>query len=504
MDLLTRALTKLWPQAAVGRLRALAVVETFKRHYEGAAKTRRTQGWRTTSTDANAAMRPYSRLLRDRARDLERNNCFASGVPEIHANSIVGWGIKPTPENAGARSLKGAARVWKKHMESKAVDFDGLHNIYGLMRLAARTVSSSGSVLVRRRRPPASARLVIPLQIQVLEPDFLDDSKDNLSAPDGGQIVGGVEFDAAGKRVAYWLYETHPGSSTYRSRSASASKRVSADDILHVFECFRPGQVDGVTWFAPALIKFRDFDELDDSKLLQQKIASCIAAFVVDPTGSGVKVGGADAKGRPDVETFEPAMILRLTGGTDVKFANPPSAADYDPYAKNQLRALAKCCRVTFEQFTGDYSMVNFASSRMARLEFNAHVHHWRWDMMIPMFCDGVWKWAMDAAVIAGEVVETPTALWTPPPAALLDPEVEAKATLLSVRAGLQTQYDVIRERGHDPETFLNEVAAGNKKLDELGIILDSDPRQTTQVGGPRQQQAPTTEKKPAASTESA
>jgi lambda family phage portal protein len=488
MDLITRALMRIHPQWAVSRMRALAIADTYQRHYEGASKTRRTQGWKTPGSDANAAMQPAAKVLRDRARDLERNNPFASRVSTIHANAIVGWGIKPTPQNAGPRALKDAARVWQLHFETTACDWEGLHDIYGLMKLAARTISTSGSVLVRRRRLPSSARLTIPIQLQVLEPDFLDYSKDNLRTPDGGKIVRGVQFGPTGKRQGYWMFEEHPGSSIYQARGTSLSKFVPADDILHVFEVMRPGQVDGVTWFAPVLVKFRDFDELDDAKLLQQKIAACIAAFVIDPSGAGTKIGGADPQGNDNVEMFEPGMIMKLPLGRDIKFATPPSAADYDPYSKNQLRALAKGCRVTYEQFTGDYSQVNFASGKLGRLEFNADVHNWRWHMMIPMFCQGVWKWGMEAAVVAGEVGETPGALWTPPPVEILDPEAEYKAGAYAIRTGQQNLYERLRELGHDPEQFLQEVALGNKKLDELGIILDSDPRKTTQVGGPRDQ----------------
>lgn len=490
MDWFTRSLIKIWPQAALGRLRALALTETFQRHYEGASRSRRTQGWKTTSADANAVNTAAARLLRDRARDLVRNNPLAARVPAIIANNTVGWGIKPKPVTKAARAYKGAQAVWKAWAETTQCDFDGLLDFYGLQKLAVRTIVESGAVLIRRRRRSTKDKLTIPLQLQILEPDFLDTTKDNLQTVDGGRVIRGIEFDSVGKRVAYWLFETHPGSSLYSSRAASTSKRVPAEDILHVFECTRPGQVDGVTWFAPVLIKFRDFDELDDAKLLQQKIAACFAAFVVDPTGDGAKIGGADPKGRTDVEAIEPGMLAKLPLGRDIKFADPPSAADYPAYVKTQLQTLAKGCRVTYEQLTGDYSQVNFSSAKMARIEFQEDLNDWRWKMLIPLMCDGAWRWAMEAAMLTGDVAEIPGAQWTPPPEPLLNAAEEGKALTLAVRSGAQTLFDAIRSRGYDPEEFLKEYAEGNKLLDELKIVLDSDPRMTTQVGGPRQQAA--------------
>jgi capsid protein len=48
---------------------------------------------------------------------------------------------------------------------------------------------------------------------------------------------------------------------------------------------------------------------------------------------------------------------------------------------------------------------------------------------------------------------------------------------------GIQSLSDALRERGYDPDELLQEIADDNARLDELGIILDSDPRKTTQAG---------------------
>jgi hypothetical protein len=87
------------------------------------------------------------------------------------------------------------------------------------------------------------------------------------------------------------------------------------------------------------------------------------------------------------------------------------------------------------------------------------------------------------AAVVNQAPSEIPDVRWTAPPAPMVDPSTEGLAYMRNIRAGLITLYETIRERGYDPDEFLDEVAAGNKKLDELGIILDCDPRQMSQAG---------------------
>jgi capsid protein len=49
---------------------------------------------------------------------------------------------------------------------------------------------------------------------------------------------------------------------------------------MHLFERLRPGQIQGVPWFAPAIVKLRDLDESDDAELVRKKIEACFAAFV--------------------------------------------------------------------------------------------------------------------------------------------------------------------------------------------------------------------------------
>ena len=89
----------------------------------------------------------------------------------------------------------------------------------------------------------------MPLQLQLLEPDHLDASKTG-EAPGGGFVIQGVEFDALGRRRAYWLYPVHPGEVAMVRKASLVSQPVPASSVLHLFDRLRPGQVRGVPWFA--------------------------------------------------------------------------------------------------------------------------------------------------------------------------------------------------------------------------------------------------------------
>jgi capsid protein len=90
----------------------------------------------------------------------------------------------------------------------------------------------------------------------------------------------------------------------------------------------------------------------------------------------------------------------------------------------------------------------------------------------------------MEAAAIMSLVKgEAPGATWTPPPVPYIDPEKEGLAFQRNIRGGAQTWSESVRERGYDPDEVLAEMVSDNTKFDELGIVLDSDPRKTSQAG---------------------
>jgi lambda family phage portal protein len=482
---LDRAVGYIAPAHGLKRIRARVAADLLVRHYEAASIGRRTQGWKRTSGDANAVMAASLASLRQNARDLVRNNPHATRAISTIANQVVGWGIlaKPATKNAAA------AKAWKDWAGTTACDADGRHDFYGLQKMAMRTIVESGEVLIRRRFRLPEDGLPLPIQLQLLEPDYIDTYRTGLQLPNGGRLIHGVEFDAIGRRVAYWLFPQHPGASLSMFAGGSlyrASVRVPADNILHVFHQERLGQVRATSWFAPILLKLKDYDEYDDAQLMKQKIAACLAVLTSDVDGSAAALGTADTSTDPQIDSLEPGIIKQLAPGQTVEVVQPPRVEGYRDYAEITLRTIAAGIGVTYEDLTGDYTDLPFSAARMSRLSHQSRVDDWRWRTLIPQFCDPVWRWAMEAALIMSLVREPVSAMWTPPPVPYIDPDKEGLAIIRNIRGGAQTLSESIRERGYDPDELLAEMASDNKKLDALGLILDSDPRMTTQAGLPR------------------
>ena len=485
MSWFDRLITAVSPRWGAARARA----RLMARHFEAASVGRRTDGWHRRGTDANtAASGATLALLRAQARDLVRNNPWARrGLRRICTNT-VGWGIRPKATGPGADRVM---ELWKRWAETTECDSGGRLTFYGIQRQVMRTLAESGEVLIRRRFRRLDDGLAIPLQLQVLEPDFLDVTMDSMRGEAGGEIVQGIEFDQLGRRVAYWLFDRHPGG---RSVFSPASKRVPADGVLHVFDQERPGQVRGPSWFASIDVRLHDFAEFEDATLMKQKIAAFMAAFVTDLDGSSPALAedGTDSASGARTDTFEPGAIISLPVGKSVQFSNPPQATDHQSFSASALRGVAAgipC--VTYEDLTGDYSQVNYSSARMGRLAAQGDVEDVRWNVLIPQFCDPVWKWMLSALSLAGETVADAPAQWSPAPMPILDPGKELEAYETAVRNGFMTWPQVVRELGFDPREQLAEVVEFNKAVDKDGVVFDCDPRKPATTGQKQIESAP-------------
>lgn len=467
MNFLDRTISFFNPEAGLRRARARKAEEII-RGFDAASKGRRNENFRSSGADANREIQPVLKLLRERSREQVRNNVYARRSVRTISNNVIGTGIVPTPLDLSRTAEKRTMKLWADWAGTKACDFDGLLTMYGIQRLVMRTVVESGECLVLRRRVNDPNN---PIKLQVLEPDFLDHSK-TINLADGGRIIQGVEFDKYGKRKGYWLFDRHPGSGDFLSVT---SKFVEASEVAHIYFVERPGQVRGVPWLVTSMIRMKDFDEYEDAELVRQKIAACFTVFVQDTNPDAVLDGNENEN---IASRVEPGIIEMLPPGKSVSFAQPPLTNGYESYSRKILQGIAVGTDITYEQMTGDYSNVNFSSGRMGWIEFQRNVEDWQWNMIIPMLCETVWTWFVNANAIVGRVKEGTRADWTTPRREMLDPVKETNAMNLMVRNGFKSYSEAVRELGYDPDDTLEEIQSDMQKFDEKGIILDSDPRQ--------------------------
>ena len=160
---------------------------------------RRLSQWMPAKGTINQLIAQGGELMRDRSRDLVRNNPHAASGQDSYVGNLIGTGIKPSSLIKDPVLREEVAKLWK--CWTYKADADGLCDFYGLQELVARALFEAGECFIRFRSRRPEDGLEVPLQLLVLESDMLDYPY-NLIAQNGNIIMNGVEFDHRHKRLA--------------------------------------------------------------------------------------------------------------------------------------------------------------------------------------------------------------------------------------------------------------------------------------------------------------
>ncbi len=477
------------PQEAAPPAVEKPVPRSRRRSYEGASRSRQSD-WITTTRSADAEIFGQARTLRDKMRWLVRNNPHAAKAVASLVSNIVGEGIVPRPVTGSPARDK---KIWDAfHRWAFKCDHGGQLDFYGLQTLLCREMIEGGEVLVRKRLRKRKGKGDVPLELQLLEADFLDPMRNGMLLK-GGLTIQGVEVDVeTNKRRSYWLYPFHPGSLFFNyGQSSYVSMPVPADEVVHVYEMQR-SQTRGVPWGTPAIEATGLLSDYELAEIVRKKIEACNVAAVTgaeDEADENVGMSITDADGN-EVERFEPGMILRLHGAKEVRFNAPTSVGGYAEYKTASLQTIAAGFRVPYEFVSGDLSQVNFSSMRGGLIEFRRLAGTVQWQVLIQMALQPIWEWWCEAAYLA-DVIDVPyvPVEWSPPEFAWVNPVDDAKTAAIEVRSGFRSWQSVVAEKGRNPDDVLDEIEAFNIAADDRGIVLDIDPRKTSAQG--LQQKAP-------------
>ena len=458
--------------------------------YDGVGGGRRSLSWSVGNPGAVAAMLFNQNELRAKSRDLVRRNAWANSALESYVANAIGTGIKPQSMLTDALQREAVQALWRNW--TVEADAAGLTDFYGLQAMACRAMLEGGEALIRLRYRRPEDGLSVALQIQVLEPEHLPVQM-NLQSDNGNLIRAGIEFDRLGRRVAYHLYRSHPQDGLLAPMSGDGgltTVRVDAAEIIHLFRPLRPGQIRGEPWLARALVKLNELDQYDDAELVRKKTAAMFAGFVtrLSPEDNLMGEGVSDSNGVA-LAGLEPGTMQILEPGEDIKFSQPADVGgSYSEFLRMQFRAVAAAMGVTYEQLTGDLSLVNYSSIRAGLLEFRRRVEALQHGVIVHQLCRPIWQAWMDQAVLEGSLKMPGYSLaakrrnyqcvkWIPQGWQWVDPLKEADAMKAAIRSGLMSRSEAISANGYDAEDVDREIAADNARADGLGLVFDSDPR---------------------------
>lgn len=463
-----------WSPGAGLRRRNLRAM--LARAYEGAA---RTDGWRPrrAGASANADHAADGRELRIRARSLVQNVPYIARGLQAKVSAAIGTGIEPRFEGDQADELNA---LWTKWV--KVADADAIFDLYGLQAAAYRAMEQDGEVLIRRRARLPADNLPVPMQLQLLEIDWLDDTR-NSTARAGNTIINGIEYDALGKPAAYWLFDEHPGETQKWFRRFGTSKRVDAKDIIHLFAPTRPGQGRGITSLAPIIARTRDLSLYEDAEMQRKNLETRLAVLLSgdasalgtdavfgvssDPNNSEAARTYGDRGGLPS------GGITELPPGVNVTTVEPKPAAGYVEACKYNLHLIAAGWGVPYESMTGDMTEVNFSSARIRSIDFRRDTEQLQWLVLIPRMCERMADWFVESAALSGKVRRSANRSidWSTPRWDYVNPAQDVAAEIDAISAGLLTPSEALRRRGYKPAQVFAELGTDFAALNASGAL---------------------------------
>ncbi|MFG1287918.1 phage portal protein [Xanthobacter versatilis] len=450
--------------------RPFAAFGAARRSYDAAGGGRRWRGFNDMPNQLAAQLAARGPVGK-RARALVANNPLAASGAEAWVSALVGTGIKPQsthPDEAVRTALNASFERW-----TDAADAEGRSDFYGLQELIMRRTVIDGEAFIAFTYDARCA-----LRLRLIDAEQVDASMHRELA-NGVRIIAGIEFDAAGRRLAYHVFRERPGLPLGTSFD---TVRLPAEDVCHIFRMDVPGQVRGLSWFAPVLLRLADYDAAADAQLVRQKVAALLTGFIIDPNAEPAGFGGQpDSAGNLE-GGMEPGALKVLHPGQDIRFSDPASVGpEVIEFLKVTAREIAAGLGVPYETLTGDLSGTNYSSIRAGLVAFRRRVEALQYNVLVYQLCRPVWHRFVTAEVLSGRLPATGferdpelylAARWITPRQEWVDPAKDSQAEIAAIGAGLMSRRQAVAARGYDLEALDAEIAADNARAAALGLTF--------------------------------
>jgi lambda family phage portal protein len=472
----------------------------IRNYWEASKSGRRLRFWQPGAPGPNSAVLSELDQLRRRSRDSVRNNAWLSHGITSRVSNEVGCSVTMRSASSNEEFRKRADDLWER--QTRYFDADGVLELNGMLSLTVRTRNEAGEIFWRRRPRDAKSGLPVPLQYQLLEPEFcpVNETRD---LDNGRKIRAGIEFDGIGRRRAYWMYRGHPGD-RFNDFNALDLVPVPAESILHHYKPLRAGQIRGVPALVQALIKAKDFDEYDDAELLRKKNRAAYTGVITKKDISSNEWAYDPMTGKPinteddaDIPTLtmEPGQWASLLPGEDIKpFDGDTTGQGYKDFCRQQLLGAATGIDLPYEFISGDFSAVNDRVFRVVLAEFHRIIEQDRWHFIIPQILYPVWADFIDMAVLSGALdapgyeanyddyvkVECHPEGWP-----YLHELQDAQADALRIKSGLTSRKRVAAERGEDIREIDRENEEDKARAEKAGLNYDTEAADKSIAGNP-------------------
>ncbi len=365
-----------------GARHALAGAVSQRRTLLASLTTNDTASWQADGLHVNASTESGLAVTRARSREAAMNNPWAKRFVGMVLRNVlgpkgVGYQSRVRVGSTGELNASVNARLesaWKAWGKRGACDVTGRYTWRQVQRLALRHWVVDGECFIRLlpgRGPHA-------FQVQVVPPEMIPlNCRQDL--PNGRRVRQGVEVDAEGRVLAYYVRTqdaaTDPLGVFEATESPRGLKRVPADEMLHVFIAEQAGQLRGVPWMAAGLKPAYQAQDFASAGLNKARESAKRGGWLEqDPdaqppaqgnTAVDALTDGTDAAGTP-FQTLQDGTWEKLPYGLTAKaFESDYPNIEYGQFIKDCLRNVASGFECAYITLGNDLESVNYSSGQL-------------------------------------------------------------------------------------------------------------------------------------------
>lgn len=465
-----------------------------ERGYDAGRLTRLTADFLGSSGSADAVIRGNIVTARKRTRDLCRNNPYGAQARRTTVVNVVGpTGIrlrsrifKADGETLDERRSKIVDDAWRQWCGADTCHVGGTLSFNFIEVMAIGSLPDAGEIIIRMVRQPFGKGR-IPLALELIEADQLDESYTCVSDRRGHRWRLGVESDEWGRPTRYAILKRHPGDSEL-SQKASDTKHefVDARDIIHFYVPERVGQSRGMPGLTPVATTANALGKYEEAHWTRKRVQAAALGWITSPEGD--LQGDEVVNGQRLFNTEAGSYNWLDPGQTVVPPDFGPDDGQYDNVVRNLLRRFAAGFGCSYETLSRDFSQTNYSSSRLSILEDR---DHWRLlqSWMIQQIHQRIYENWFEAAVLSGELpVQTFGDFWVNPRRYLtprwqartwawVDPGKELDAIRTARELQLDTEENQIQDySGEQFDEVMAQIQKEQEKRKALGLLPQPKP----------------------------
>lgn len=478
--------------------------------YAGAHQTRlRTlQAWHRSSegTEDDVLGSRDRDALRLECRDLWRNNEICRGAVDRFTEYAVWNGLYPQFQTSDQK-WNDLAEKWWAEVYVPTANFT---QAQGVSLITFQKLMVSHKILDGE----CGFILLDNGQLEAIESERIATPKSYTKDP---KIMDGIALTANGIVRGYFVCNRKRGGSI----DTTKFRYVPRENFVH---CFSPGRIDqlrGIPVLAPAICKLRDYDETDEAVF--SKVKADAKTWATRKTVTGLpneqrrnawSLTNSDGKDKQRIEKVEDLRILDMLSGESLEsFQGKTPSAEYVPYLKHELQAIAACLNVSYEILMLIFTEGSFSSQRAALIH-NRHTFHAWTDWVIESGINRICNWRIAKAMKEGALPPAPTEpvmdgggnqigeqsqwwrkSWSIPYLDWVDPQAQITADKESFNIGVTSLKRLNASKGQDRDDIFREKAEDIKRAKEIAAELGEGVTWqdiiTTKIPGQTQGQAP-------------